>query len=168
MIAYGSTLLVAVFTPEFAVFTQIGEGKLSRCGPTGSPFPRSGRRQPGRVADHQPVPAGRGGGFPDGSRALADNPLFAVLLATDGFGNAQADDPWPPGFALDLVQLGRDHQPGWFASQLPGWAEQCASVDGSGDDSTMALVVSSTVRPGPGLQPQEAKPAFPHGTGADD
>jgi hypothetical protein len=156
VIAYGSTLLVAVFTTEFAVFTQIGDGDIVAVRPDGqslSPVP-SDDSLDGWLTTSLCQPDAEES-FRTGVVTLADNPLFAVLLATDGFGNAQADDPWPPGFALDLAQLGRDHEPGWFAGQLPGWAEQCASVDGSGDDSTMALVISSTVRPAPGMPPRE-------------
>jgi protein phosphatase 2C-like protein len=157
VIAYGSTLLVAVLTAEFAVFTQIGDGDIVAVRPDGQsllPVPADDSLDGWLTTSLCQVDAEES--FRTGVVALADNPLFAVLLATDGFSNAQADDPWPPGFALDLAQLGHDHEPGWFASQLPGWAEQCASVDGSGDDSTMALVISSTVRPGPGAAPREA------------
>jgi hypothetical protein len=157
VIAYGSTLLVAAFTAEFAVFTQIGDGDIVAVRPGGqslSPVPADDSLDGWQTTSLCQPDAEAA--FRTGVVLLADCPLYAVLLATDGFGNAQADDPWPPGFALDVVQLGRDHEPGWFASQLPGWAEQCASVDGSGDDSTMALVVSSTVTPAPGPQPQEA------------
>jgi hypothetical protein len=150
VIAYGSTLLVAVFTAEFAIFTQIGDGDIVAVLPDGrsrSPVPADDSLdgwQTTSLCQEDAVEAFRTGVVP-----LADCPLFAVLLATDGFGNAQVDDPWPPGFAADLVQLGLDHEPGWLASQLPGWAAQCASAEGSGDDTTVALAVCSDAAPGP-------------------
>jgi hypothetical protein len=149
VIAYGSTLLAAAFTPEYGVFAQIGDGDIVAVLPGGRAF--------------GPVPADNsldgwqttslcqpdaGAAFRTGVVPLADWPLSAVLLATDGFGNAQADDPWQPAFAADLAQLGADHEPGWFAGQVPDWVAQCASADGSGDDTTMALVIRSGAGPG--------------------
>jgi len=162
VIAYGSTLLVAAFTSEFAVFTQIGDGDIVAVLPDGqslSAVPADDSLDGWQTTSLCQPDAGAA--FRTGVVLLADCPLFAVLLASDGFGNAQADDPWPPGFAADLVQLGLEHEPGWFAGQLPGWAKQCASVDGSGDDCTMALVISSTVVPGPEAQ-RDAQEAGRH------
>jgi hypothetical protein len=72
---------------------------------------------------------------------LGEMPLLAVLLATDGFGNAQAADPWQPGVGQDLARFARDHDPDWFERQVPAWAERCASADGSADDTTIALLL---------------------------
>jgi Protein phosphatase 2C len=149
--AYGSTLLVGAFTGGYAVFTQIGDGNIVAVWPDGrsiSPVPHD----PGLDGIHttslcQPDAAAA---FRIGLIPLDARPLFAVLLVTDGFGNAQVEDPWQPGVAADLVRFGLDHDQSWFASQVPGWAEQCASSAGSGDDSTIALVINSAARPRPG------------------
>jgi hypothetical protein len=29
----------------------------------------------------------------------------------------------------------------WFGQEVPGWAERCASAEGSGDDATIALLL---------------------------
>jgi Protein phosphatase 2C len=72
---------------------------------------------------------------------LAAQPLVAVLLATDGYGNSQTADPWQPGVGRDLATFAGEHDHGWFEHQVPGWAQRCASADGSGDDTTIALLV---------------------------
>ena len=160
-IAYGSTLLLAAMTADYAVFAQIGDGNVVAVLPDGgflSPVQEDSRLDGWRTTSL--CQADAAAAFRVGVIQLAASPLFAVLVATDGFGNAQADDPWQPGLAADLVRLAVGHGVGWFASQVPGWAAQCASSEGSGDDSTLALAVNSAVapahrerRPGHRLQP---------------
>jgi Protein phosphatase 2C len=152
-IAYGSTLLLAAFTADYAVFAQIGDGNVVAVLPDGqslSPVPEDSSLDGWRTTSLcQPDAVAA---FRVGVVQLAASPLFAVLVATDGFGNAQAEDPWQPGLAADLVRLGLEHDQDWFTSQVPGWAALCASSDGSGDDSTVALVINSAAalnRPAP-------------------
>lgn len=150
--AYGSTLLVGAFTEDYAVFAQIGDGNVVAVLPDGrpvSPVPQDSRLDGIRTTSLCQSDARAS--FRVGVIQLDAQPLFAALLATDGFGNAQAEDIWQPGVAADLVRFGLDHGHGWFASRVPDWAEQCASSDGSGDDSTIALVINSAVRPSRGL-----------------
>jgi hypothetical protein len=68
-------------------------------------------------------------------------PLAALLLATDGYGNAQADEPWQPSVGRDLAELAAGHDRHWFGPEVPRWAQRCASADGSGDDTTIALLL---------------------------
>jgi len=67
----------------------------------------------------------------------------AVLLATDGFGNAQSADPWPPAVGEDLAGMLDEHGTRWVADRLPTWTARCASAEGSGDDTTVALLVAA-------------------------
>lgn len=146
--AYGSTLLIGAFTDDYAIFAQIGDGNIVAVPPDGrpvSPVPGDSRLDGNRTTSL--CQADAGAAFRTGVIQLADRPLFAALLATDGFGNAQVEDPWQPGVAADLVRFGLDHDQNWFASRVPDWAAQCASSAGSGDDSTIALVINSAVRP---------------------
>jgi hypothetical protein len=147
VIPYGSTLLAAIIAGHWLVCAQIGDGDTLAIGPDGGFFypvaaddRLDGQRttslcQPDAVAS-----------FRTGAHDLREVPLAVVLLATDGYGNAQADDPWQPGVGRDLAELAasRDHH--WFEQQVPGWAGSCASAGGSGDDTTIALLL----RPGGG------------------
>jgi hypothetical protein len=141
--AYGSTLLIGAFTGDYAVFAQIGDGNTLAVLPDGLPFTPvpDDSALDGTHTTSLCQPTARAS-FRVGVIQLADRPIFAALLATDGFGNAQAEDPWQPGVAADLARFGLDHDEGWFASAVPKWAAQCASSNGSGDDSTIALVVN--------------------------
>jgi hypothetical protein len=141
-VPYGSTLLVARIAANWLVCAQIGDGDLLAVGPDGRSFSPvaaddrlDGHRttslcQPDAVAS-----------FRTSVLDLGEMPLLAVLLATDGFGNAQAADPWQPGVGRDLARFARDHDPDWFERQVPAWAERCASADGSADDTTIALLL---------------------------
>ncbi|HTU73230.1 MAG TPA: protein phosphatase 2C domain-containing protein [Trebonia sp.] len=143
-VAYGATLLVAVVAAGWLACAQIGDGDIVTVAPDGA----HGCPVPGD--DHldglhttslcQPDAVGS---FRIGTRDLAAEPLRAVMLVTDGYGNAQAADPWQPGFARDLALLASSRDPAWFARQLPGWARQCASSEGSGDDTTIALLLAA-------------------------
>jgi Protein phosphatase 2C len=150
--AYGSTLLIGAFTDGYAFFVQIGDGNIVAVLPDGrslSPVPGDGG--PDRSHTASLCQEDASAAFRIGVIQLAARPLFAALLATDGFGNAQVQDRWQAGVAADLASFGLDHGQDWFAAQVPGWAAQCASSAGSGDDSTIALVINSAVRPRPGL-----------------
>jgi serine/threonine protein phosphatase PrpC len=143
-IAYGSTLLLCMVLHDWLILAQIGDGDVV------------GVRADGRAV--QPVPAdpqldGLVTTSLCGSDPLADfrvaavdtsqNQLRAVLLATDGYGNAQLVEEWPNAFSEDLAWMLRERDVNWLASQLPSWAARCASADGSADDTTMALLISS-------------------------
>jgi hypothetical protein len=169
-IAYGSTLLLAMVLHGWLILAQIGDGDVV------------GVRGDGRAI--QPVPAdpqldGLVTTSLCGSDPLADfrvaaidtehNQLAAVLLATDGYGNAQVVEEWPSAFSQDLTRMLRDIDVNWLASQLPSWAARCASSDGSADDTTVALLLSpATTARKPGGRDAEAGseettiPVVPH------
>jgi hypothetical protein len=141
-IPYGSTLLVAMIAGPWLVCAQIGDGDLLAIRPDGGFFyPTAaddrldGQRttslcQPDAVAS-----------FRTSAHDLRGIPVLALLLATDGFGNAQADEPWQPGVSHDLAELAAAHDQQWFTQQVPSWARRCASAEGSGDDTTIALLL---------------------------
>jgi hypothetical protein len=150
--AYGSTLLIGAFTADYAVFAQIGDGSIVAVRPDGrwaSPVPGDSRLDGTHTTSL--CQADAAASFRIGAVQLAGRPLYAALLATDGYGNAQADERWETGVAADLAQFGLEHDQEWFSSQVPDWAAQCASSAGSGDDVSIALVINSAVRPSSGL-----------------
>ena len=141
-VPYGATLLVVTVMAQWLICAQIGDGDMLAIRPDGQSF--------------APVPAGekldgertRSLCQPDALTAfrvavhdLVARPLVALLLATDGYGNSQTADPWQPGIGRDLARLAAEHDHGWFERQVPAWAQRCASADGSGDDTTIALLI---------------------------
>lgn len=154
LIAYGSTLLLALIWRHWLILAQIGDGDVIGVRPDGSPL----LPVPG-----DPILDGNQTTSLCGPRPEADfrvravdldrTPLLALLVATDGYGNAQAADPWPEAVSADLAELIGERDADWFGEQLPVWASRCASADGSGDDTTIALLVA----PGAALARQRAK-----------
>lgn len=142
LIPYGATLLVAVVSGRWLVCAQIGDGDMLAVRPDGSSFsPVAGDdRLDGRRTTSLCQPDALAS-FRTGAHDLREVPLAALLLATDGYGNAQAEEPWQPGVGRDLAELAACHDRHWFGQEVPGWAERCASADGSGDDTTIALLL---------------------------
>jgi len=147
LVPYGSTLLVAVIAAGWLVCAQIGDGDMLAVRPDGSSFsPVAGDD---RLDGHRTTSLCQPdalASFRTGAHDLHQVPLAALLLATDGYGNAQADEPWQPGVGRDLAELAACHDRHWFEQEVPGWAQRCASAEGSGDDATIALLLPGAAR----------------------
>jgi Protein phosphatase 2C len=143
LIAYGTTLLLAITWRNWLVLTQIGDGDIVCILPDGRallPVPGDpsldGRQTTSLCAPRAELE------FRAAVVNTAITPLLGVLLATDGYGNAQLAEPWPDAVGSDLAEQIGDREPEWLAEQLPLWASQCASTDGSADDTTIALLIA--------------------------
>jgi Protein phosphatase 2C len=154
-VPYGATLLMAVIAGSWLVCAQIGDGDMLGVGPDGGvfyPVADDDRLDGHRTTSLcQPDAADS---FRTGAYDLREVPIAALLLATDGYGNAQAEEPWQPGVGRDLAEFAASHDRAWFEQQVPDWAQRCASSGGSGDDTTIALLL----HPGAGPEiPAEAE-----------
>ncbi len=78
---------------------------------------------------------------------LEQTDVDIVLLASDGFGNAQTDDDWQPAVGRDLARLLGEYGPQWVGDHMWDWADRCASSDGSGDDTSLVLMLRSRLAP---------------------
>jgi hypothetical protein len=143
LIAYGSTLLLAIAGRRWLVLVQIGDGDIMGIQPDGRPL-LPVPRDPS-LDGHQTTSLCGPGAEDEFRAAVVDTsttPLLGVMLATDGYGNAQVADPWADAVSADLAELINDRPPEWLAGQLPLWASRCASADGSADDTTIALLIA--------------------------
>jgi serine/threonine protein phosphatase PrpC len=142
VIAYGATLLLALLAGRWVLVAQIGDGDvvaLRADGVADVPVPTDPT-----LDGHYTTSLCQAAAVDSFRITLIDQsstPLVALLLATDGFGNAQLSDPWPPAVGADVVSMLRSHGIPWVQEQLPIWVERCASKEGSGDDTTVVLVV---------------------------
>jgi hypothetical protein len=143
LIAYGSTLLLAIAGQRWLVLVQIGDGDIMGIRPDGRPL-LAVPRDPS--LDGQQTTSLCGWRAEDDFRAavvdISTTALLGVMLATDGYGNAQVADRWTEAVSADLAELIGDRPPEWLAGQLPLWASRCASADGSADDTTIALLIA--------------------------
>ena len=152
LIAYGSTLLLAVAGGRWLVLVQIGDGDIVGIQPRGQallPVP-SDPSLDGLQTTSLCAPRAEED-FRVAVVDLSGTALLGVLLATDGYGNAQAADPWADAVSADLAGLINGQPPDRLAAQLPAWASRCASADGSADDTTIALLVAPAA-PGQGSE----------------
>jgi hypothetical protein len=143
LIAYGSTLLLAIAGRRWLVLVQIGDGDIMGIQPDGQPL-LPVPRDPS-LDGHQTTSLCGPHAEEEFRAAVVDTsttPLLGVILVTDGYGNAQVADPWTDAVSADLAELINDRPPEWLAGQLPLWASRCASADGSADDTTIALLIA--------------------------
>jgi hypothetical protein len=142
-VPYGSTLLIAMIAWPWLMCAQIGDGDMLGVCPDGGllyPVPGDDRLE-GQQTTSLCQPDAETS-FRTGAHDLREVALAALLAATDGYGNAQAEEPWQPGVGRDLAELAACRDIGWFEQQVPGWAHRCASSEGSGDDTTIALLLA--------------------------
>jgi hypothetical protein len=145
IIAYGSTLLLAVVAAPWLVLCQIGDGDTVLVGADGVasvPVPHDPRLDGHSTTSLCQLDAADA--FRIAVVNLPDSPVAALLLATDGFGNAQTADPWYQPVGGDLARLAAERGADWVGAQLPVWAARCASAEGSGDDTALALLLPET------------------------
>ena len=144
-IPYGTTLLVAAGIGERLLLAQVGDGEIVCIRPDGTALlavpgdPLLDGRHTTSMCSYR-----AGELFRVAAVDLAGTPVLGALLATDGYGNAQVAQVWQGVVSAELAGLITARSPAWLAGQLPAWAARCASVDGSADDTTLALLL----RPG--------------------
>ena len=105
LIAYGSTLLLAIAGRRWLILVQIGDGDIVGIQPGGRPL----LPVPGDPSlDGQQTTSLCGTRAEDDFRAAVvdswTTALLGVLLATDGYGNAQVADPWTEAVSADLAE----------------------------------------------------------------
>ena len=150
-VPYGTTLLLAAALGDRLLLAQIGDGDVVGIRPDGAPLlPVPGDPLlDGRHTTSLCSP-GAAGLFRVAAVHLAGTPLLGVLLATDGYANAQVAQSWEEVVSADLAGLITAQPAPRLAAQLAQWAARCAALDGSGDDATIALLLAPAAQAGPG------------------
>jgi hypothetical protein len=142
-IPYGTTLLVAIGTADRLLLAQIGDGDIVCIRPGGAAL----RAVPGDpLLDGRHTTSLCSPGAADSFRVagvdLAGTPLLGTLLATDGYSNAQVAQVWEGVASADVAAAITAQPRPALASELTVLAGRCASVDGSADDTTLALLLA--------------------------
>jgi Protein phosphatase 2C len=141
-IAYGSTLLLALWTGFWVLCLQIGDGDIIAMHRDRTvelpvpPDPNIVGHRTTSLCQPNVTEAFRYGLIDSESRS----PL-AVLLATDGYANSYVGENWQGEVGAEIVDLLETKGSDWVKNELPSWVSRCASNAGSGDDTTVALVV---------------------------
>ena len=138
VIAYGTTLLVALASATDLVLLQLGDGDITVVTAAGDvlhPVPGDARLTGGQTTSLC-LPGADG----DVRSAVLTSEYEAVLvlLSSDGYGNSFADPEWPVGVTRDLVAaLDRDGVER-VGTLLPVWLRDSAQA--GGDDVTAAVL----------------------------
>ena len=144
-VAYGTTLLLCAVVGRWIVLAQIGDGDLVVVTGDGSALtpipidPSLDGHITTSLCQSTALSAFRYAAIDQDS-----TPVSLVMLATDGYGNAQVADPWQPAVGEDLYDLVTERGWDWVREALPTWVRRCASYEGSGDDTTVALAMGPT------------------------
>jgi hypothetical protein len=157
-IPYGTTLLVAIGMGERLLLAQIGDGDIVCIRPDGTALlavpgdPLLDGRHTTSLCSH-----GAGDSFRVAAVDVTGTAVLGALLATDGYSNAQVAQVWESVVSAELAGLITTRPASLLASQLRMQAGQCASVDGSADDTTLALLLAPTAaQDGPGARVRPA------------
>ncbi len=139
VLAYGSTLLVALCTTQRVHLAQIGDGDIVVASPAGAvsaPMPGDDRLVAGETTSL--CTPGARADFRFASVPAAE--AAVVLLATDGYGTAFADPDWRTAVGRDF--LAAVTGPSWaqLGEQLPAWLSDSARV--GGDDVSVAVLAA--------------------------
>jgi serine/threonine protein phosphatase PrpC len=156
-IAYGTTMLVAILAYPWLILCQIGDGDIvfvSRDGPINRPVPDDPRLIGNQTTSLCQVDAIDS--FRSAVIDMRTEPPEAIFMATDGFANAQTDQQWHQLLGQDLVRYARDNGVEWMRERLPQWAALCASGQGSGDDTSIVLLLSKSIDHVPRNTPSRA------------
>ena len=154
VIAYGTTLLVAAVWQEWLLLAQIGDGDIVGVRAGGALLPVPGDPLlDGRHTTSLCSPSAEGS-FRVAAVDTRRTALRGVLLATDGYANAQTAHAWEDAVGAGLAALIGEHPREWLAAQLPLWAARCASAEGSADDTTIALLLAPGAGDAAGVRPE--------------
>lgn len=163
LVAYGTTLLVAMAADRRVLAWQLGDGDLVAA-VAGHPA--------GPVVPDDPTLFGNRTTslcLPDAERQartgalqLGADPVLLVI-ASDGFGNAMVAGDWQQRLGADLHERLSSDPFDETVRRMPGWAQEAAAA--SGDDVTVALLIGGYQPPASARIPPAATAAAlpPHG-----
>lgn len=157
-LAYGTTLISVILTPEAILYLQIGDGDLLAVAADGTlarPLPPDPRLIANETTSLCAAHAWREARVY--CQTLAGAPPALILAASDGYANAFRDDAGFRQVALDLWSLLQEEGRATLAGNLPGWLTE-ASEQGSGDDISVGLLWRGTQGPTSSDSPAAGEP----------
>lgn len=143
LIAYGSTILAALITDQFALYVQLGDGDIltvSGDGEVTRPIPHDDRLIANETTSLCLSDAERDVNviFQPFHEGISTAPEL-VLLSTDGYANSFRDEDEFRKVGSDFLRIIREDGSSSIANdQLPDWLNN-ASISGSGDDISLAV-----------------------------
>lgn len=148
--AYGTTLLAAAARADGLIVVHLGDGETLVAGMGRDGAPRRGLApDPLLAADMTTSLA-----LDDAADHVrisrfepSDASVDLLVLATDGYANAFADDAAFTQVGSDLLRWLGMRDPAWIEGELPSWLEHSAGI--TGDDASLALLYRWPLPPPP-------------------
>jgi hypothetical protein len=140
LLAYGSTLLATIVTPDFVALLQIGDGDIllvSEEREVYRPVPPDLRLLGNATTSLCSSQAWLD--FRSAFIPLANHPPALIMLSTDGYANSFSNDDNFLQVGADFLDILRTQGEGAVRANLPDWLDE-ATHSGSGDDITTALI----------------------------
>lgn len=144
--AYGATLLIAVITPKYAIYLQLGDGDISiinyeqhLCTPI---IPDQGLIG---TETHSLCEANAETYWRITSMAFNEPPRL-VILSTDGYSNSYANQTSFLNMINELYQGICEYGLGVVLDELPKWLKETTN-QGCGDDISVALFCRESCKP---------------------
>lgn len=150
LLAYGSTLLLAVATSAFVAYLQLGDGDILTVSDDGAverPLPLDPRLFANETTSLSFSNAWQE--FRVHFQALSGSAPALILLSTDGYANSFRDDTGFLQVGSDIHRMLRLHGETRVGAGMESWLTK-ASEAGSGDDITLGIVYRSDVLPAAG------------------
>ena len=133
---YGATLLLALLTPSFLLFLQLGDGDIvviRENGDTQRPVPKDDRLLGNETTSLSASDAWKD--FRFCFLPVLDSLPRLIMLSTDGYANSFRDDQSFRKVGTDILEIAKSEGIAYIENNLEEWLKT-ASVSGSGDDIT--------------------------------
>jgi len=147
-VAYGTTLLAAALTEQFAVYLQLGDGDIltvSDRGVVSRPLSKDERLLGNETTSLCAPEAWRD--FRVSFQLLRQSHPSLILLSTDGYPNSFRDESGFLQVGSDLLAMIQEHGLEKVKDSLAGWLSDSTHA-GSGDDVTLGIIYSTGLKPG--------------------
>jgi len=141
LLAYGSTLLLAILGNHFLICFQLGDGDILAVDDATGEVRRVVPRDESHIANEttslcqEPPPRY----IPNGFQTFQNRPPGLVILATDGYANSFASPEAFLRVGTDYLEMLRVDGRAAVEQGLYEWLGE-ASRDGSGDDITLGII----------------------------
>ena len=139
-LAYGSTVLAALATPDYVLYLQLGDGDIlivSADGSVARPWPRDYRLLGVETTSLCGTDAAEETRVAVEARSEAWPAL--IMLATDGYANSFREDDGFLRAGGDLLEMIREDGIERVEADLESWLNEASEL-GSGDDITVAVL----------------------------
>ena len=154
---YGATLLGVLLLKKFVVYVQLGDGDILIATEEGEVFRRL--KEDDRLLGNETTSLCLETAQNDFRTAIdfiVETPPHFILISTDGFANAYKEDVELFKFPADVSKLHKEKGFNYLKQNLSDWLEE-TSVQASGDDTSMCIIVSNRVEVEIVIEPEQPK-----------